>query len=86
MTATVTTRRKAEQMIHPARKVAGAALAMVGAAGTIAAVVAGVSALLAAAGLVAAGFVVSHRWTRPSRAEITRLASERHDSDYRRSA
>jgi hypothetical protein len=67
--------------------VTGLTLAVVGAVGTVAAVVAGPSVLLGAAGLVGVGFAVSHRWTRPSRAEISRLASERDGSaDYRRSA
>lgn len=89
MTATLTTRRRrAEQTIHPARRVTGAALAVVGAAGTVAAVVAGVSVLLAAVGLVGVGFVVSHRWTRLDRAEVSRLDERDGSVDYsaRRSA
>jgi NAD/NADP transhydrogenase alpha subunit len=85
---TATAPRRLERTIHPARRAAGVALTGAGALTATLAVVTGATALLAGVGAVVVGFVVSHRWTRPRPAEITRLASERHGSaDYtRRSA
>lgn len=86
---TITTKpRTVERTVHPARKVAGVALATAGATTAVVVVVIGAAGLLVGAPLALAltGYAVSHRWTRlPARR--TRLASEEErdgSADYAR--